>query len=534
MNTITDDLIIGDILLKDGQMECNQIDCNEIECKQITAEQPINATINTGNPDEPNKFSFNIGLNSTESIANSLYKLDKITSILIPANLKPKTINLINLSLHIPFYSAIQSISPYNIINKVCSTLIDTGTLETEEFYPFRDGTIVATESKKDLITSNIISSNIIGTAILNESESPIGIYDRLEITNKIVNDYYETLKIKLLNSSLPFIPSNIIQYNYNINHNVLENNLDFCIDNPNQMLLNITDIVISDQSIAPIFSSGVPSISINDIINIIFRPIGTISKFYNINGIAQISGLSIDQIFIHPPINERIEGSNPLLNVNIEINNNQTYEEQLTINLTAINSENIEFTRSISTNIRIDTKSMNESSNRYQSGIGLYPISFGQQYDSQQSLLNNEELQYINGLYQYPNLVDYSNLIPINGPNYTTIIDDIRWVTFKFNIINRFNISLTINNTNVDSIIIPNMMINVLVLNKTGWLNANKAYNPFINPIYDDDPCLLYHNSTNIIKKLTFGNIIRSGELYVRIGIKKNNNYYFGSINVS
>ena len=80
--------------------------------------------------------------------------------------------------------------------------------------------------------------------------------------------------------------------------------------------------------------------------------------------------------------------------------------------------------------NVLINTLTPLENTVRVSSGVGTEPAygTYGNPYDSTQSLLANSELQYIGNnitllqYFQYPPSINYSTYLPSVGPDYTTV----------------------------------------------------------------------------------------------------------------
>jgi len=194
-----------------------------------------------------------------------------------------------------------------------------------------------------------------------------------------------------------------------------------------------------------------------------------------------------------------------------------------------------------------IDTVS-NETS-RLRSGHGTFPdfgsgdSNFGEPYAPTYSSLSiggdvekvKEELLLQNGQYRYPT-GDWSKNWPVTGSNYVSL-SGIRWATFNLgNITSASSIILNINGTNNTfggSKIVSGLHLYVKVIgtSTTGWLNANGAYGTG-SPSDNDDYALdaSSDETTATKKRITFGSIPRTGNVYVRIGFT-NTSFRFTNI---
>ena len=243
-------------------------------------------------------------------------------------------------------------------------------------------------------------------------------------------------------------------------------------------------------------------------------------------------------------------------------------YQENIEFTLTPINSReedgvNVE---TISTGFRIDTISEDvpnalggATATRVYSGDGTswFPslgngaLDCGGPYDSNQSLVTSDymgELQRIGingGRYRWPS-GDYTAM---NGPDYTSAAgetiggDEWRWVTFKLDNALSVNSAFTLTLTDPNGMnannnqITADMYIFVRVgqgSNSTGWLDANQPFSGVGSPTNNGHFAMVSGDSTANVKRVTFGSIVRSGDLYVRIGVKRFSNIWFSGISVT
>jgi len=225
-------------------------------------------------------------------------------------------------------------------------------------------------------------------------------------------------------------------------------------------------------------------------------------------------------------------------------------YSENFSFELKSMKLDQTDFHTIYTSEYPIRVDSVSDETIRVKSGTGNYPLSFGSEYDSTESLLDNLELQLINGIFKWPS-GDYStngvflnqslsNVIQVSGPNYTTDISPsgIRWATFKFTIPVCNGVYITINDLvnaqeDIDSHEFTNALLFTKVLNKSGWFDANSCYNGVTDPINDGDACLIVHGSSLNKKKITFGKKAIGGEIFIRIGFLKTSNIRFRNIEV-
>lgn len=185
---------------------------------------------------------------------------------------------------------------------------------------------------------------------------------------------------------------------------------------------------------------------------------------------------------------------------------------------------------------LRIDTVS--DETLRVRSGVGPMPNVFGEEYNSAESLENNDELQLINGFYRWPsgNYKDFAKEFFnassvfvydwITGPNYDNLPDKVRYATFAFDIKECNGVFITLENLknaeiNAETRAFENISLHALVKNETGWLDAGSVYDGYGCPRNDEDAALVIQESSNDTKYITFGNKPIGGKLYVRVGFR-------------
>lgn len=282
-------------------------------------------------------------------------------------------------------------------------------------------------------------------------------------------------------------------------------------------------------------YISGVPFLTNLDTVDADFGLVNVISEYYHLTNVGKMTGNTIEET-IYQPIVPPSKGTlvNGLINAHIL---EDSFELNSKFSLHGYASNDVSTVANFTTNINIDSKS--DESDRVQSGTGQYPITYGAAYDSTESLMINEELQKYDGSYQFPLSFDYSSSYPI-GPNYTGIIggtfNNMRWVTFQpISITNEVAINVEfINALNFGSdSIVSGIEIYVKVEGETGWLNVNSAYPGVGTPVSDGDASLDLGESTSTFKRITFS-VIRTGDVYVRIGIPMGSDKAFETINTT
>ena len=337
----------------------------------------------------------------------------------------------------------------------------------------------------------------------------------------------------------IPNSPLSFSNHIYNMIHSqsgLTQNNI--WVDNPQNATINSIAIVLPSQCNRWI--SGVPSLQINDMIVYSANLNNAVGKHYHIDYVSRVYSLYTSADYYDPtsPPNE-----GDIININGDVNiNNHVYTENLSLTFVPYNSKQACSSVQHDTNARVDTVS-NEI--RVRSGLGQFPNfgtnddDFGDVYDSTISLKTSPyitELQLLNGKYQIPH-GNYSLNLPTQGPDYSSGMgNDMRWVTFQTIVIdNKSGLNINFNSVagTWNGIETEGIEIYVKVEGDTGWLNGNKAYPGVGSPTNDNDYAMVYSMSTATSKRITFGSIVRTGVVYVRIGLPMNSNKQFKDITV-
>lgn len=201
-------------------------------------------------------------------------------------------------------------------------------------------------------------------------------------------------------------------------------------------------------------------------------------------------------------------------------------------LDLNNLDYENI-FTHEENFNFIYDTLS-DESDRLKSSTEEIYePIP----YDSEQSLLENNELQLLRGNYRYPHL-DFSDCGELN---YSSC-KGIRYVTKAFELenANHFVLNFTKLYNSNKSIIDNNMFINIYVdkdatlhsdeeIKYKSWININKPFNGVSSCFYIEDAGAIEMSKSDAENKyITFGPVNITGKIYIRIGLKEGSDIVF------
>ena len=314
-------------------------------------------------------------------------------------------------------------------------------------------------------------------------------------------------------------------------------NLLSFFIDDP--VTPTVGTITLDASGATSSHKSGVPGVAQGQNINVTFDVSDAVKTHYNPTRIARASSPQTSSV------NETLPGTPPdaddtiSADINIAVSSG-AYSENVVVTGTGYNSKGDTDTNTASDNIRVDTVG---SEVRRISGTGQYPASgYGGTFDATVSLAtaSNFELQYLNGRFRDPPAVNYSTRTP-SGPNYSSLSYDahnsMRWATFSLGSISSASgVSFTINSPSNfgGSTLVTGIELYVRVDGATptsGWINANTAYPGVGNPTANGDAALNVGSSTATSKVVTFGAAVKTGTVYVRIGIPDGSNKTFGSI---
>lgn len=280
-------------------------------------------------------------------------------------------------------------------------------------------------------------------------------------------------------------------------------------------------------------YVSGVPCLTTGDTIQAGATANNAVKAFYNPTRIIRFSGSQVSNRDYQPgtpPVNGASVASGTQ---NITVATGYTTGAVITV--TAYNSKGGTGTGAINSVVRIDSVS-NEAARKL-SGSGDTPSSgYGGTYDSTQSLKSGayvNELQVINGAYQYPPATNYGTRLP-PGPDYSSGMGSAdRWVTLiidaAFSGTGRTIAIAGATNFGSNAIVSGlKMYVRVDGSSPTaGWVDLNASYPGVGNPTNNGDPALA-PGSTATSRILTFGSVVRTGTLYLRIGLPSGSNKTF------
>jgi hypothetical protein len=285
--------------------------------------------------------------------------------------------------------------------------------------------------------------------------------------------------------------------------------------------------------TLKPSFVSGVPTLTpesflpitifVNDIAN---------THYPNIGAKITSSHVQNEDFLVTNVITDKAAVIQYSQNLRVRPN---VYTEVLRLQIVALNSAKDPSSPVIvERNARIDT--ISNEKRRVLSGPGDFPTNdqFGTAYQSAQNLKDNQELQMIEGIFQWPS-GDYSANIP-PGPNYnntsTIPAQGWRWATFRsidLTYADGFTIhvngaenwtSKSETNETLGVRIFAKIRNNQNPLETTGWIDCNKPYAGVGKPNKDGDSAMVISGSSATIKRVSFGPTTRSGQLFIRIGL--------------
>ena len=304
----------------------------------------------------------------------------------------------------------------------------------------------------------------------------------------------------------------------------------------------SITTITGSSTGGTTRYVSGVPTLATGETVIILVTGSNAISQFYNStrifsvignNSVASTANATLPSI---PPVSASVASASITLTV---LSNAFTSASTYTATIFNSAGTSAQSTWTPTAPIRVDTIS-NESA-RCRSGIGWYPSinstvsGAGAIWTASANLTGSRELQMTNNLYHYPSSSNYGTNYPLPGPDYRGLVAEttasfpneaVRWVTFSGSVNAASNVSVVFNNTNaafVGTQTTGSMRLYVLVSGTSatnGWIDGATSYPGTGNPTNNGDPALVFGSSTATTKVITFGSSVKTGTVFVRVGI--------------
>lgn len=404
-------------------------------------------------------------------------------------------------------------------VEKLCIDNIDPIT-DSLTFYNGNAGTLTVE-----------VDSVVQGTRALGTG-SDVGTYGALNIVGDVDpydvgvpgHGLYKQLLARVQKTGLT-----LVAHTYQMKHSLTGNSdlLTFSVD----ALLNtiITDEQLNVTAIAMV--SGVYTIAEACDLQVEFTLENAVSDFYNKTTIAKIESILVATAYVAPPVTPPGIGTDIQVGVLEYEVLGGVYSEAPVVTITGYNAKGATTPYNFNILKRIDTVS--DESTRKTAGTGQYPASgYNAAFNSYNSLKNDypSELQLVNGRYKIPT----GNYSAWGGVDYSSGMGSgDRWVLF--------NLGITLSSASSFIIEIPSILgtweadaetaglqVQVKVEGVTGWLNANAAYSVG-SPVANGDACMVFADSDNNTKKVTFGGTPRTGVLLIRIGLPYNSDKSFG-----
>jgi hypothetical protein len=348
---------------------------------------------------------------------------------------------------------------------------------------------------------------------------------------------FYKVLNITVTSTAILSIGS----HSYRTRHTSEGDSqlLAFWVDDPTTG--SISSVTVTRPASAGGYVSGVPTLSVGQIIGFDFNVVNVVKSHYNATRLAALFGSEVSDLDVTPPIVPPAANSTvSYIDQNLSVEANK-YTESASVTITPYNSKGVAGTPSVQgTACRIDTVSSEVS--RKIAGSGQYPATgYGSAFDSTQSLktVNTEELQMLNGQYQFPG-GNYASAQPTAGPDYSSGMGtgNRRCMPIAgFAITAASGFTITFNNPTgmvIGDLDTSTITIQVKVEGQTGWLDANKAFSLVGAPSVDGDACMVYSESSAAVRRVSFGNSPKTGTVYLRIGLPAGSTKKFGGVTIS
>ena len=471
------------------------------------------------------KGAFDAGVDLIDQV------LDKLKPS-APANLSTRQLTISGI------YSAFEASTGTvhaDCINNVRPSITPSG--------PFADGDAGTLAAYLDSVS--------VGTRVLSIADDA-GTYGSLVITSDVdpyagvdgKKNFYKELYASIMPVSNLTIASHTARMTHSISGSTPVAN--FHVDDPQAPA--VSNVALFPPVGVTRWISGVPSLAITDQVQATFDVTNAVRSHYGAIGAHLTSAYVQGATF--PITTTPANGSTLSFSGNLQVLPN-VYVENVGVSIVGLNSlQQIGPATDKTATIRIDTVS-NEV--RVNSGVGPAPLVFGSAFDSSRDVTNisaSEELQLLNGHYQWPT-GNYLNNRPIAGPVYTNVpipANGYRWATFQPMLLTNANgFVLTILGAqgwlSSDNYTTENVRIFARVVQGgtpvTAWVDCNSPYPGVGIPgnvlLRQLDPAMVAGdiNTSATSKRVTFGPTVRSGLLYIRIGLRSTDGKKFASISV-
>ena len=512
------------------------------------------------------------GLLPTDTTADGFDKVDTILALLAPA--KPQPLSAVTIALDDTLYSA------YAADGTVAPSLLTSVENNASNAPSISNiGSALSVPGFGDASTGNLIAQadtgaglSAVGTIALTTGDDT-GTNGSLVIVSD--DDHYAGIQGKAgfytsiianinTNAVTTFTPSSGSQYSMRLTHSVSGNTNTVSFYQDNAHTLGTPSISANPTISNPVTTSvvsGVNVLSTGDTFDVSYVTNNVVGLFFHQTWIAQVSAGEITDVAFNPvsagvAITAGVSPSRvETVTVVAGQFNASTICGVVCRQSDGTTSANVNTTTA---NVRVDSASLaattgtfiNEGNTgdirRRVSGVGQFPAWVDTAFNASTLLTTNEELQLEGGAYKYPPAVNYTTHIPA-GPDYSTIAAgsyaNMRWVTIRFAgvyaVTDASSVTLTFANTANfgTSVIVANFALYVRVdgaSSTNGWIDGNAAYSGVGNPTNDGDAALDYSSSSATVKRITFGNQTRTGNVIVRVGIPAGDNKTFTGITIA
>lgn len=308
-----------------------------------------------------------------------------------------------------------------------------------------------------------------------------------------------------------------------------------------------IPETTIIEPHISHKYISGVPAMVEGDSFKI-YNKINTLKRFKKaVHGHVTIDNFLDEEIYTeltYPEFNSLMTDTKEI------VVQSGLYMEDMHVTVDSLNLDN-EVNCNVDYTWNIRTDSVSDESNRVTSP-DENNSNFGKTWDITQQMTNlkdSNELQMLNGLYQWPrgNYRGNGTELPFadawgSGPDYTTIPKDgIRYVTFKFNLEHANGFYFMIDNANgfeynpYDFTFKNIASIKCFIDDRKEWLDMNIPFDGVLSPFdFEDKGCLVVNRSNATKRYCTFGTEVISGIMYITLGINYDLDIKLSGISVS
>jgi hypothetical protein len=319
---------------------------------------------------------------------------------------------------------------------------------------------------------------------------------------------------------------------------------LSFFVDNPTTPTIITPAVIVSG---ATRRVSGVPAYTTGAQFSVDATIESAVGEAYNNTRVANVTSAVTDSQDV-TPANTPYAVNADIVLADIELTVAAgRFSMDAPVVITGYNSKGDPGALTVNTGARVDSIS-NETS-RVRAGAGLFPFlgpnhpDFSAPFDVNELLSVNEELQVSNATFRFPPAVNYATANPV-GPDYSAlpagIFQGYRWACVKLGPIN--NQVFTVVNllglvgATLPPLGTPDMVLQVRVdgASPTGWLDANAPYPGVGNPTVDGSPAMVLASSTVGARRVTFGTVTRTGDVYLRVGLKASSGYTFTGLSLT